>query len=76
LFHNGKDILDPDEKTKKELFPFTIRARPARAGPLSPVIPDIDPQFRELILAKSKSALDFLIHIRPKNTIICSTPAG
>ena len=67
LFHNGKEIVDPDEKTKKELFSFYYPGEALLGLALYlQLIPDIDPQFRELILAKSKSALDFLIHIRPK----------
>jgi len=67
LFYDGKEIVNPDEKTMKELFSFYYPGEALLGLALYlQFITDIDPKFRELILAKSKSALDFLIHLRPK----------
>ena len=67
LFNNGGEIDDPDEQTKKELFSFYYPGEALLGLALYlQYIPDIEARFRDLILVKSRSALDFLIHIRPK----------
>lgn len=67
LFNNGREIIDPDEQTKKGLFSFYYPGEALLGLALYlRTIPDIDPQLRDLVLAKSRSALDFLIHGRPK----------
>jgi UDP-N-acetylmuramyl pentapeptide synthase len=65
-FNNGREIIDPDEETKKQLFSFYYPGEALLGLALYlQHIPDIDPELRALILAKSKKALDFLIHERP-----------
>ena len=67
LFNNGREIIDPDEQTKKELFSFYYPGEALLGLALYlRTMSDIDPQLRDLVLAKSKNALDFLIHGRPK----------
>lgn len=67
LFNNSREIIDPDEQTKKELFSFYYPGEALLGLALYLLfIPDIDPHLRDMVLAKSKSALDFLIHVRPK----------
>lgn len=67
LFNKGKEIVDPDEKTKKALFSFYYPGEALLGLALYlRLVPDIDQQFKEMILTKSKSALDFLIHDRPR----------
>jgi hypothetical protein len=66
-FNNGRELHDPDEQTKKDLFSFYYPGEALLGLALYlHHIPDIDPQFRELILARSKNAMDFLIYVRPK----------
>ena len=67
LFRDGREIIDPDEQTKKELFSFYYPGEALLGLALYlRYIPDIDPQLKDQIHAKGKSALDFLVHVRPK----------
>lgn len=78
LFNNGREIVNPDEQTKKELFSFYYPGEALLGLALYlRLVPDIDQQLRDLILIKSKSALDFLIRERPKkyHYLFTSLPA-
>ncbi|MDD3619476.1 MAG: hypothetical protein PHX57_08815 [Desulfobulbaceae bacterium] len=66
-FNGGREILDPDEKTREKLFSFYYPGEALLGLALYlRHMPDIEPRLRDLILTGSKSALDFLIHIRPR----------
>lgn len=74
-FCAGKEIIDPDEETKKELFSFYYPGEALLGLALYLLhIPDIDPELRSLILEKSRKAMDFLIHERPKKYHYLFTP--
>ena len=66
LFNDGREIIDPDEETKRHLFSFYYPGEALLGLVLYlKYIPDIDSGLRRLILTKSRKALDFLIHDRP-----------
>jgi len=66
-FNNGRPILDPDDKTKRALFSFYYPGEALQGLALYCLhFPEADPAFVEEIKAKSRKALNFLIHIRPK----------
>ena len=66
-FNNGRELIDPDEEVKKELFSFYYPGE-ALLGLVLYLrhVPDVDPQLCSRILKKGKLALDFLIHERPR----------
>lgn len=74
-FNDGRELIDPDEETKRHLFSFYYPGE-ALLGLVLYLkhIPDIDPDLRRLILTKSRKALDFLIHDRPRKYHSLFTP--
>lgn len=75
LHNDGREIVDPDEETKKQLFSFYYPGEALLGLALYLThIPDIDPALRRLVLKKSRKALDFLIHDRPKKYRHLFTP--
>jgi hypothetical protein len=66
-FNNGKELADPGEELKKELFSFYYPGE-ALLGLVLYLrhVPDIEQQSQTLIREKARQALDFLIHERPK----------
>ena len=66
-FFEGEEIIDPDEDVKKELFSFYYPGEALLGLALYLLyIPDIDDETYNLVVEKSKMALDFLIHERPR----------
>jgi len=66
-FYGGREIIDPDEEVKKELFSFYYPGEALLGLALYLLhVPDIDPALQSLVLEKSRMALDFLVHERPR----------
>ena len=66
-YNNGKAIINPNDKIKKELFSFYYPGEALLGLALYYLhVDDIDRDLQEDILTKAKKALDFLVEIRPK----------
>jgi hypothetical protein len=66
-FFDGKEIINPDDDVKKELFSFYYPGEALLGLALYLLhIPGIDKATADLIKTKSRNALDFLIHKRPE----------
>ncbi|GAB4342899.1 MAG: hypothetical protein Kow0089_18310 [Desulfobulbaceae bacterium] len=66
-FNGGREIIDPDLETRRQLFSFYYPGE-ALLGLVLYLrhVQDIDETLRKKILDKGKKALDFLIHERPR----------
>jgi UDP-N-acetylmuramyl pentapeptide synthase len=74
-YNDGREIIDPDEETKKHLFSFYYPGEALLGLSLYlKHMPDIEPALRRLVLEKSRRALDFLIHDRPRKYRHLFTP--
>lgn len=72
---NGQEIHNPDEETKRQLFSFYYPGEALLGLALYLLhIEDMESDLRRLILIKSKMAMDFLIHERPKKYHAMFTP--
>jgi hypothetical protein len=65
-FNNGKELINPSDEIKKELFSFYYPGEALLGLALYYLnVKDIDPNTKKELLEKSELALDFLVNIRP-----------